>query len=162
MYMKVMDDKALTEEERKFTVEETSAMLGRVDKYSIFVDAYIANRFNASEACREIMVLDNPNNYGYIGSQLLKHPKTQTLLRERLKREDVSLEWLVSQLKKHAEGGASGVALGALDRIGHIMGVETKATQKSSSPSSAVQINFNVPALESHSVIEATELQRDS
>ena len=141
----------------------------KLSKEDLFIDAWFANKFNGAKAARIAFDIGSKggksdNTAGAIGAEYLRKPSVIAKIRRRMDTDTLSKEWVVKQLQRHAEGKASRVSLGALDRLGHVLGLELTAPQgggQLQAPSVNITFGLNSPvsssspALDSPDVIEA-------
>lgn len=104
----------------------------RPTKADLFVDAFIRHRFNATQAALEVFDIkgdeaQRKNTAGAMGSEYLYKPSVQLKLKDRMARQDISVEYVLSRLKNREETTENeDVALRILDRLAHFVGAEIK------------------------------------
>lgn len=150
-------------------------------KAQLFAAAYIKHKFNATRAALEVFDIDqeNPrarNVAGAVGWDYLRKPEVQDIIKERMSRADISPEWIVTELGKVLASSESPKdKLATLDRLAHIIGVQTKPEPQRDRHGPqlhpALQINLGIPApepkrskgeLSSGDIIEAKAIVQDA
>lgn len=119
-----------------------------VTKGDIFVDAYIANGFNGTQAALIAFDVkdDDENVAASIAYDYLQKTVIQEKLQARLQRNDLSREWILSMYKQHAENMESPTfSMQALDRLAHVMGIEVKPREAQKAVAVPTQIVLNLP-----------------
>lgn len=125
--------------------------VSKMNKEDLFVNAYIANKFNATAAAREVFNLgsqggkDNDGTARSMGSEYLAKPNVQKKLKARMEREDLSVEWIANQLKMIAASKGDKLRIEAIDRLAHLLGAEIKEKQATQGLGSGVNINLSLP-----------------
>lgn len=139
-----MNKTAIVEQEDKAVVVPVS-----LSKADLFVDAYIRNRFNGTAAALEVFDIEGDdetkrrNTASSIAWEYLRKPDVDRLLRERMERADVSVEWVISRLKKLGESAESDdTVLRVLDRLAHFVGAEIKERSTDVSRGRNAQLNL--------------------
>lgn len=129
----------------------------RPTKADLFVDAFIRHRFNASAAALEVFDITSDDEAkkkataGSIGHEYLNKPQVQEKLRERMSRQDVSVEWVISRLKAMGEKTDNDdVGLRVLDRLAHFVGAPIKESStdvsRGRNPQLALYMHLPPPA----------------
>lgn len=103
------------------------------DKEDLFLEAYFRHNFNGTAAALEVFNIkgeteaQRKNTAGVVAYQYVRKSKVQQGIIDRMKRIDISVEWLMQQFKMLAEhDDSSDIKMRALDRIAHFLGVELK------------------------------------
>lgn len=104
----------------------TTAMRSKED---LFVDAYIANKFNGTQAALvafNIRSKKNPRNVAAaIAYEYLRKPHISSKIKARLEDADMGQEFVLKHLKRIAEDiDHPSHSMQALDRLAHFLGVE--------------------------------------
>jgi phage terminase small subunit len=81
-----------------------SAMEGLTGKQQAFINAYLSNGFNATEAAREAGYEGNDNVLGVTGHENLRNPKIASIVQERLNEAAMSANEVLARLSKIARG----------------------------------------------------------
>lgn len=124
----------------------------RLNREDLFVDAYIRNRFNGTQAALETFDLGSnggqqiSNTASALASEYLRKPKVQEKLRARMQQLNMSPEWVMERYKQVAAGKPNQYTLPALDRLAHIMGIEVRPVENGNAlAQSQVQIILGLP-----------------
>ena len=91
---------------KKVKENEAAPQAGDVltGKQKVFVDAYLANGFNATEAARTAGYKGNDNVLGVTGHENLRNPKISALVNERLNEAAMSANEVMARLSEIARG----------------------------------------------------------
>lgn len=137
-------NKALAEREESAVIVPVS-----LSKADLFVDAYIRNRFNGTAAALEVFDIEGDdetkrrNTASSIAYTYLRKAEVDQKLRERMERADVSVEWVISKLKKLGDKSESDdTVLRVLDRLAHFVGAEIKERSTDVSKGRNAQLNL--------------------
>lgn len=120
----------------------------RPTKADLFADAYIRNRFNATQAALEVFDIEGDEKQrlktaASVGYEYLRKPVVQDILTRRKKENDVSIEWVMGKLKdKLDECESDDTFFRALDRIAHFVGAEIKERSTDVSANRNPQLNL--------------------
>jgi phage terminase small subunit len=79
-------------------------MDGLTGKQQAFINAYLSNGFNATEAAREAGYEGNVNVLGVTGHENLRNPKIASIVQERLNEAAMSANEVLARLSKIARG----------------------------------------------------------
>ena len=77
---------------------------GLTGKQKVFIDAYLSNGFNATEAARMSGYKGNDNVLGVVGHENLRNPKIAVIVQERLNEAAMSANEVLARLSKIARG----------------------------------------------------------
>lgn len=99
------------------------------NKADLFVDAYIANRFNGTKAAMEVFDIrskkDPENTAAAIAYEYLRKPQISAKIKARLEDAEMGQEFVLKHLKRIAEDiDHPSHSMQALDRIAHFLGIE--------------------------------------
>lgn len=120
----------------------------RPTKADLFVEAFIRHRFNATQAALEVFNLEGDEETrkataGSVGYTYLRKDDVQTKLRERMARNDISVEYVLRRLKEIGEKTENDdVALRTLDRLAHFVGAPIKEASTDVSARRNSQLNL--------------------
>ena len=73
-------------------------------KQKIFIDAYLSNGFNATEAARTAKYKGNENTLSSVGYENLRKPEISVIINERLNEAAMSANEVMARLSKIARG----------------------------------------------------------
>jgi phage terminase small subunit len=79
-------------------------MEGLTGKQQAFINAYLSNGFNATEAAREAGYEGNDNVLGVTGHENLRNPKIASIVQERLNEAAMSANEVLARLSNIARG----------------------------------------------------------
>ena len=99
------------------------------NKGDLFVDAYIANKFNGTKAALEVFDIKSkkePENVAAaIAYEYLRKPHISSKIKARLEEADRGQEFVLKHLKRIAEDIDNPThSIQALDRLAHFLGLE--------------------------------------
>ena len=136
-----------------------------ITKGDRFVDELIRNGFNGTRAALAVFDLKGEteaarnNTAATIASEYLRKPKIQEKLKQRMEKKEISPEWLLTQLKRHAENEETpSHSMQAIDRLAHYMAIELKPKESAKSVSAPTQIVLNLPPAPQGQAIPAAKV----
>lgn len=134
-------------------------------KGDLFIDELIRNGFNATRAALAVFDLGSETeeqryqSAASIGHIYLNKIEIQAKLKERMANKEISPEWLMGQLKRHAENVDTPThSMQAIDRLGHVMGIELKEKETVKAVSAPTQIVLNLPTAPAGQAIPAAKV----
>jgi hypothetical protein len=121
-------------------------------KGDLFIDELIRNGFNATRAALVVFDLKGETEEARyqtaasIGHTYLNKVEIQEKIKARMANKELSPEWLMTQLKRHAENEDTPThSMQAIDRLAHVMSIELKPKENTKQASAPVQISLNLP-----------------
>ena len=125
----------------------------RPNKLDLFVEAYFRHNLNGTEAALEVFDVKGDEKHrrataGTMALEYLRKPEAQEQIAKRMARLDVSLEFILEQLRTMiVSTDSADVKLRALDRLAFFLGVELKERNASSGANRGpqVQVLLNLP-----------------
>jgi len=136
-----------------------------ITKGDLFIDELIRNGFNSTRAALAVFDLKGATEEARyqtaasIGHEYLNKPAIQAKIKERMANKEISPEWLMGQLKRHAENEETPThSMQAIDRLAHVMDIELKPKETAKSVSAPVQILLNLPAAPAGQAIPAAKV----
>jgi len=102
------------------------------NKGNLFVDAYIANRFNGTKAALEVFDIEfgknRENTAACIAYEYLRKPQISAKIKAKLEDADMGQEFVLKHLKHIAEDTEHPThSMQALDRIAHFLKIDIGA-----------------------------------